>query len=304
MNQGKSPHTVSSYSSDLKQYFAFLEEEGIDDTDDIVYENIRDFISSQSEEKASTSLVRMAAAIRSFHSYLSFMYDVKEPSLNLSVHKNQHVLPVYCTKEEISQLMASFDDSRPREMMEHALLEMIYGCGLRVSEACRMKLNQVDLESGKVRVLGKGNKERIVPIPSGSEDILKQYLTTVRPLFLKKNSSLFFINHLGHPVDPRYVQRLLHQKNLELGFEKHITPHKLRHSYATHLLQNGADLRSIQEMLGHSDIETTEIYTHVQNREMFAAYNHFHPGETDGTDNFEDLKVGELKKHKHRKKDD
>jgi site-specific recombinase XerD len=299
VNEGRSPRTVSSYASDLRQYLAYLKEEGIEDTEDIVYENIRDFMSGQSEQKASSSQVRMAAAIRSFHSFVSFMYREDNPSLSLTVHKHEHVLPVYCTQEEVRKLMASFDDAKPEELLNHAILELIYACGLRVSEACSLDLNRVDLESNKLRVIGKGNKERIIPIPSGCEGLQKKYLTTVRPLFLKYSTNIYFINRLGHPVEPKYIQRLLHKKDLELGFTKHITPHKLRHSYATHLLQNGADLRSIQEMLGHSDIRTTEIYTHVQNRETFRAYDAFHPGETD-RDNLSDLKVGTLKKHKKK----
>ena len=142
-----------------------------------------------------------------------------------------------------------------------------------------MTLNRIDLESGMVRVLGKGNKERIVPIARGSISILKKYRDTVRPLWLRKPTGLFFINRLGHPVTSRSVELMLKSKCNEIGLKKHITPHKLRHSYATHLLQNGADLRSIQEMLGHSDIQTTEIYTHVQNQHMFDSYAKYFPAE-------------------------
>ena len=305
-SKGEGARTISSYTSDLRQYFAFLKEEGIDDTEEITYDNIRDFIAEQSSEKASASVVRMAAAIRSFHGFLAFMYDEEDPSLNLTVHKNQKVLPVYCTQEEISRLMASFDDTKPQQLLDHAILELIYACGLRVSEACNLQVNEVDLESGKVRVTGKGNKTRIVPIASGARDVLKQYFSVVRPLFLKKNSTRFFINRYGRNVNPEYVQRMLHQKDLELGFTKHITPHKLRHSYATHLLENGADLRSIQEMLGHANIKTTELYTHVANPHMVKEYTQYHPGETDDTNAFAGLKVGSLAdRHKKKKgKDD
>lgn len=301
VSQAKSTHTVSSYTSDLKQYLHYLEADGIEDTDDITYDEIRDFMQEESEQKASSSSARMAAAIRSFHSYLSFLFNKEDPSINLTVHKNQKVLPVYCTKEEIKALMTSFDDSDPRQLLDHAILELIYSCGLRVSEACSLDINRVDLETGKIRVLGKGNKERIVPIPSGAQGLQKKYLTEVRPLFCRRHSSIYFINALGRPVEPRYIQRLIARKDTELGFQKHITPHKLRHSYATHLLQNGADLRSIQEMLGHSDVGTTEIYTHIQNNEMFKAYNAYHPGETD-RDDFSNLKVKSLKE-RHSKKD-
>lgn len=294
VNEGKSRNTVAAYQSDLQQYAAFLEDAGIEDTEDIVYAYIEDFIASQQKRKSSASLSRMSAAIRSFHQFLAFLYDETDPSLNLQVRNAEHRLPVFCSVAEIQRLMNSFDDHQPAELMQHALLELIYACGLRISEAVSLDLNRVDLSSGKVRVLGKGGKERIVPIPSASVPLLKSYLSGVRPMFLKKKSNLFFLNRFGRKVTPQSVEILLQRKCAELGFKKHITPHKLRHSYATHMLQGGADLRSIQEMLGHSDIQTTEIYTHVQNRQMFDAYAKFHPGETD--QKLGDIRVKKLKK--------
>jgi len=257
-----------------------LSEHNVTDTAEITYQLIEQFITEQSTLKASSSVVRMAASIRSFHHDLAFMHNEADPSLNLEVHKSTNTLPVYCTVDEISQLMSSFDDTDPNQYMDHAILEAIYSCGLRVSEAVSLTLNRVDLDSGKVRVLGKGEKERIVPIPQGSISLLKYWRDVVRPVFLKAKTPLFFINRFGRRVTPRYVELMLQRKDVELGFTKHITPHKLRHSYATHMLQGGADLRSIQEMLGHSNIQTTEIYTHVQNRQMFTSYEKFHPGES------------------------
>ena len=280
VNEGRSPRTVSSYDEDLKQYSAFLSAHNVTDTAEITYQLIEQFITEQSTLKASSSVVRMAASIRSFHHDLAFMYNEADPSLNLEVHKSTNTLPVYCTVDEISQLMSSFDDTDPNQYMDHAIHEAIYSCGLRVSEAVSLTLNRVDLDSGKVRVLGKGEKERIVPIPRGSISLLMYWRDVVRPVFLRTKTPLFFINRFGRRVTPRYVELMLQRKDVELGFTKHITPHKLRHSYATHMLQGGADLRSIQEMLGHSNIQTTEIYTHVQNRQMFTSYEKFHPGES------------------------
>ena len=280
VNEGRSPRTVSSYDEDLKQYSAFFFFFYVTDTAEITYQLIEQFITEQSTLKASSSVVRMAASIRSFHHDLAFMYNEADPSLNLEVHKSTNTLPVYCTVDEISQLMSSFDDTDPNQYMDHAIHEAIYSCGLRVSEAVSLTLNRVDLDSGKVRVLGKGDKERIVPIPRGSISLLMYWRDVVRPVFLRTKTPLFFINRFGRRVTPRYVELMLQRKDVELGFTKHITPHKLRHSYATHMLQGGADLRSIQEMLGHSNIQTTEIYTHVQNRQMFTSYEKFHPGES------------------------
>ena len=282
VNEGKSPRTVSSYTEDLKQYFAWLEEKGIDDTDDITPFMIQDFIIDSSRDKASTTLARMAASIRSFHRDYAFMYDKEDPSRSLTVSRGVERLPVWCTEEEVAALMNSFDNSDPSQLMQHALLEMIYSCGLRVSEVTSLTMARVDLDSARLRVLGKGDKERIVPVARGSIPLLKQYRDVVRPLFMKKKTQLFFINRFGRRVTPRSVELLLENKCTELGFAKHITPHKLRHSYATHLLKGGADLRNIQEMLGHADISTTEIYTHVADSQLFEGYRKFHPAALEG----------------------
>ncbi len=281
INEGKSRRTGISYEEDLKQYIAWLKEEGISDTKKITSDMVEDFIVEQQRIKASSSIVRMASSIRSFHRDLAFMHDEKDPSLNLEVHKDTKTLPVFCTVDEINQLMGSFNDENPREYLDHAILEMIYACGLRVSEVTSLTLNRVDLDAGKCRVLGKGDKERIVPIPDGSIAFLKGYRDIVRPVFLKGKSILFFLNRFGRKITSKYVENLLAQKCNELNFKKHITPHKLRHSYATHMLQGGADLRTIQEILGHSNIATTEIYTHVQNRQLFDSYEKYHPGGSD-----------------------
>ncbi|MBR4455291.1 MAG: tyrosine recombinase [Solobacterium sp.] len=284
VNEGKSTRTVKSYESDLKQYISFLNDEGIKDTKKISSDLIEDFMVDQSMEKKGTSLSRMAAAIRSFHQYLSYMHNEADPSLNLEVHRGVKSLPVFATVDMIERLMSSFDDTNPQELFQHALLEMIYSCGMRVSEAVSLTVNRVDLDSRIIRILGKGNKERIVPLPSGSVSVIERYYQLVRPLYLKKKTNLFFINRFGRKVTRESVEKLMREKCAELGFQEHLTPHKLRHSYATHLLQGGADLRAIQEMLGHSDIRTTEIYTHVANRQMFQSYARFHPGNKDDTD--------------------
>jgi integrase/recombinase XerD len=277
VNEGKSPRTVESYGRDLRQYLGWLKKQGIADTEKIQTADIENFLVQQRQLKASRSLARMAASIRSFHHFLAFLYDEKDPSLNLEVHHGDATLPVYATVEEMNRLLSSFDDADPKQLLDHALLEMIYACGLRVSEACALTMNRVNLEAGLVRVLGKGNKERVVPIAKGSLPVLKKYCQIVRPVFLRKKSNLFFINAYGRPVTVRHVELLMENKCRELHIRKHLTPHKLRHSYATHLLQGGADLRSIQELLGHADIATTEIYTHVADKQLVEAYDRFNP---------------------------
>ncbi|MDD6681025.1 tyrosine-type recombinase/integrase [Galactobacillus timonensis] len=277
VNEGKSPNTIDNYGRDLRGYLAWLQQEKITDTDAISGGLIEQYLQAQKDVKAVRSIAREAAAIRSFHHYLAFVYDAKDPSVNIEVRHSEDDLPVYATRAEMDRLLSSFTDANPKEILDHALLEFIYACGLRVSEAVNLTLNRVNLEEGMVRVLGKGNKERLVPVPKGSVPVLKRYLEIVRPLFVKKPMAQFFVNSCGRPVTVRYVELLVREKCEEAGIDKHLTPHKLRHSYATHLLQGGADLRSIQELLGHADIGTTEIYTHVADKQLVDSYQKFNP---------------------------
>lgn len=277
VNEGKSPNTIDNYGRDLRGYLAWLQQEKITDTAAISGQLIEQYLQSQKDVKAVRSIAREAAAIRSFHHYLAFVYDAKDPSVNIEVRHSEDDLPVYATRAEMDRLLSSFTDANPKEILDHALLEFIYACGLRVSEAVNLTLNRVNLEEGMVRVLGKGNKERLVPVPKGSVPVLKRYLEIVRPLFVKKPMAQFFVNSCGRPVTVRYVELLVREKCEQAGIDKHLTPHKLRHSYATHLLQGGADLRSIQELLGHADIGTTEIYTHVADKQLVDSYQKFNP---------------------------
>lgn len=282
VNKGASRRTVDGYRRDVEHYVAWLNECGVEDTEDITPQMTEDYVDSIHRTKASATAARAAAAIRSFHQDLAFTHDEKDPSLTLEVHKGTSRLPVYCTQEEVRKLMDSFDDNDPVQLLDHAVLEIIYSCGLRVSEAVSLTLNRVDLDAGIVRVLGKGDKERIVPIAEGSIPLLRQWRDGQRPFWIVRRTPLFFLNAHGRKVTAKHVEEVLQRKCEELHFSKHITPHKLRHSYATHMLQGGADLRSIQEMLGHADIRTTEIYTHIENKHLFDAYSRFHPGSFGG----------------------
>jgi site-specific recombinase XerD len=173
--------------------------------------------------------------------------------------------------------MSVFDDEISQDLLDHTILETIYGLGLRVSECCNLKTNQINLTDGFVKILGKGNKERVIPIPDTTRRLMQQYASNLRGLWLKKSTNRFFINHLGKPIYSEYVEKMLRNTNIKAGIKKHLTPHKLRHSYATHLLEGGADLRVIQELLGHSDISTTEIYTHVESERLKESYLKAHP---------------------------
>lgn len=276
VSNGLQNNTVNSYISDLKHYFDYLEEEMIKDTTEIKTSHIERFLKDYDLSHANNSVNRMKVSIRSFHSFLSFKYDELDSSSNIKTKTSSKRLPIFCTKNEIEQIMSSFTDE-PIDLLNHALLETIYGLGLRVSECINLKVSDVNLEEGFVKVRGKGDKDRIIPIPIKTQEIMKLYYFNIRPIWLKKNKEYFFINRFSKPLYRGYVESMLKSIVQNLHLNEEITPHKLRHSYATHLLEGGADLRVIQELLGHSDISTTEIYTHVQNERLKESYLKFHP---------------------------
>lgn len=276
-SEGKAKLTVSAYSTDLKYYLDFMNNKGIFEVEDIKDVNIDDYVKTLNNEYKAKSINRKKVSIRNFHKYLNFKYNIKDPSVNVTVSKGEKRLPIYATKIEIDKLMCIFNDEIPEELFNHAILETIYGLGLRVSECCNLKTNQVNIDDGFVKIIGKGNKERVVPIPSNTLDVMKQYFMNVRPIWLKKSSNSFFINNKGRNIYSKYVENMLKNSIIEAGISKNLTPHKLRHSYATHLLEGGADLRVIQELLGHSDISTTEIYTHVDSERLKNSYLDAHP---------------------------
>ena len=275
--EGKADNTVKSYNRDLNKYREFLLDKGIDRVEKVTDRDIDKFVEYLNKNYASASINRMKTTVRNFHRYLNFKYDYNDPTLNLSVTKGEKRLPVYATIEEVDKLMGIFDDEVPKDLFNHAILESIYGMGLRVSECCNLRTSQVNLNDGFVKILGKGNKERLVPIPERTNDVLKRYYMNLRPLWLKKSTNRFFINSKGKPIYREYVEKMLQNSIIKADIDKHLTPHKLRHSYATHLLEGGADLRVIQELLGHSDISTTEIYTHVESQRLKDSYLKAHP---------------------------
>ncbi len=273
----KAAKTIQAYQRDINDYLNYLNNQGIHEIEEVIYKDIENYILSFQEILSENSIARKSSAIRSLHQFLSFKYEIDNPATYLAVRKKKKTLPIYCTMKEINQIMSFFNNEDPIDIFNHALLELIYACGLRVSECVNLRMNQVDLQSNLVRVMGKGEKERIIPIPKSSSMILQRYINLVRTVWNKKKQSLVFINQRGNHVTTEYVEIMIKYICNEVGIKKAITPHKLRHSFATHLLEGGADLRAIQELLGHSNIQTTEIYTHIQNKKKQESYEKFHP---------------------------
>lgn len=274
---GYSENTIVSYEHDLKLYLGALASQNVQNIEDVDALLIQGYFNELSEECSNATLNRHATAIRSFHHFLSDKYDMTDPSLSTSVRRVSRKIPVYATLEEIEKILQQLEDT-PKGMLYRTIFIVLYGCGLRISECLSLTLSQVNLETGYLRVLGKGNKERVVPVPEFTLKSIRYYIDTIRPLHAKKTSKTLFVSQKGKQVTSESVEKMLKYCCIQAGIAKPITPHKLRHSYATHLLDNGADLRAIQELLGHSSISTTEIYTHVQKDRLIEGYRKFHAG--------------------------
>lgn len=283
----KSLATIRSYESDLREYLTFMDERKIATIEDITHADIQDFLTSleqpQPEKdhpmmpRKTSSLNRMITSIHMFHRYLSMTYPkLSNPSTHIRGRKKGMKLPLYFNPDDIANLLDSFDES-DQGLFEKAILELLYGCGLRVSELCSLTLNQMHLEQGFLRVIGKGDKERMVPMHEQCVKALRKYLEVVRIHWEKKRSSYVFINHLGNPLTRQYVHTLIKKKLKEQQLDERLSAHSFRHSFASHLLDGGADLRVVQELLGHHDIATTQIYTHIQDKRLKNAYEAFHP---------------------------
>ena len=282
----KSLATIRSYESDLKEYLTYLKEHDIMIVEDITYPDIQSFLgelSSPVQEEGkplirkTSSLNRMITSIHMFHRYITMSYPhILDPSTHIRGRKKNIQLPLYFNPQDITKLLDSFDQS-DQGIFQKALLELLYGCGLRVSEVCSLTLNQIHLDQGFLRVIGKGDKERMIPMHERSIHALRDYLELVRVHWEKKRSPYVFLNRLGHPLTRQFVHTMIKDKLKEQQLDERLSAHSFRHSFASHLLDGGADLRVVQELLGHSDIATTQIYTHIQNKRLKNAYTTFHP---------------------------
>ena len=272
--ENRSANTVSSYGNDLKRYEDYLNGSGIEDVEDISLLTIQEYIGCCLNDLARSSVVHMMTSLRGFHNHLFINYNIPSPIGSFSIRKNQDHLPLFLNEDDVEKLLQSCDESDPKGCFQRLILQLIYVSGLRVSELCGLQIRQVNLMHSQLRIIGKGSKERIVLINEETTELMNRYFTEIRPKFnRRKNNSLFFINHLGNPLNRQYVFALIKKKAEELDLNADISPHTLRHSFATHMLASGADLRSVQQLLGHSDISTTQIYTHVQNEQLRKAYD-------------------------------
>ncbi len=278
------PNTISSYVSDVEVYLMYLEDTLlIDDPNLITEDSVTKFLLSLKKKKFSTtSISRYLSSIKSFHKFLSKDgLTKKNVTLQISSPKIDKKLPVVLTIEEVSKLLDSIKGDKPLDLRNEAMFELIYACGFRVSELVNLKINNLHLTSKMIQVIGKGAKERLVPVNDYAIKVLRKYLLEARPLLLKdaKDSGFIFLNNNGQVLSRVGFFKLLKNLAKQAGIEKEISPHTLRHSYATHLLEAGVDLRYIQELLGHEDISTTQIYTHLSLAKVKEVYKTAHPRE-------------------------
>lgn len=282
VERGLSRNTVSAYCSDLRNLRAFLSERGISSWNDPDREILLDFLDSlRDNDMETTSIARHLAAIRMFFRYLAGEKLVdRDPTLLLDSPKLWRVLPDHLSLSEVDALLAVFPEKGDAlELRNRAILHLLYASGLRVSELTSLKVGDVSFETGMVRVKGKGSKERIVPIAPAVLKLLLRYLRTAREelVYLVPLSPYFFVSHHSRKLNRERIWAIIKDAAFAAGISKNIYPHTLRHSFASHLLANGADLRVIQEMLGHADIGTTEIYTHVDRGRLASIHQKFHP---------------------------
>ena len=273
-----STNTIESYSNDLNKLSDFLTPKSISATK-VRLNDLKDFITSISEILSETSQSRIISAIKSFYKFLLIENLIQtDPSENLVSPKIGRKLPNVLTIEEINLIINSVESNNVG-IRNRAIIEIIYGCGLRVSELTNLLLSNLLLKQGYIKIVGKGNKERLSPIGSLATDSLNDFLTNVRPT-LKINdkfSDHVFINNRGTSLSRSMIFKMIKKYTLKANIDKDISPHSLRHSFATHLVEGGANLRAVQEILGHSSITTTEIYTHLDSDYLRSNLVEYHP---------------------------
>lgn len=281
IERGLSANTIQNYTFDIHRLCHYLEEYKINVSPvQISAETLQQFIYHISKELNARSQARIISGLKSFFSYLIFEdYRSDDPLALIEAPRIGRKLPDTLSMAEIDALIAAIDLSKPEGERNRAMLETLYGCGLRVSELTDLKISDLFFEEGFIKVTGKGNKQRFVPISATTQKYIEIYRNAVRThLLIKKGSEdTLFLNRRGNKLTRAMVFTIIKDLAREIKLDKKISPHTFRHSFATHLLENGADLRSIQIMLGHESITTTEVYVHLDRRHLTQVVNRFHP---------------------------
>ena len=272
-----SPHTLTNYQRQLVRIIAILRDAGIQQWQQVTPSVVRYVLAQSSKQDGlkEKSLALRLSALRRFLSYLVYQGQLKvNPAVGISAPKQAKHLPKNIDTDQVQQLLAN-DSKEPIDIRDRAMIELFYSSGLRLSELQGLNLNSINLRVREVRVIGKGNKERIVPLGRYASHAIQQWLK-VRLLFNPKDEALF-VSQLGNRMSTRTIQMRLERWGIRQGLNSHLNPHKLRHSFATHMLEAGSDLRAVQELLGHSHLSTTQIYTHLNFQHLADVYDAAHP---------------------------
>jgi integrase/recombinase XerD len=275
-------NTCAAYGRDLRFFAEFLGKRGVSESADVTRAEIDAYLGEEREEgKKSTTRARRMAAIRMWLKFLKERrYIRKNPAELIDAPKKAKALPKVLSEEETFRMLDAVSGKDPRELRDRAMLEVMYGCGLRVSELCALSTDDIIADGELLRVLGKGSKERVVPIGKAAGRALTDYFASARDVFTKGDPSVttVFVTRLKKPFTRQAVFKMIKERATAVGIDpKRISPHVLRHCFASHMLQHGADIRAIQELLGHADIGTTQIYTHVDTHRFGELHRRFHP---------------------------
>jgi integrase/recombinase XerD len=281
VEKGYSKNTIDAYRNDLSQFVRFLEEQMVSSWNEVTKERLTAFILEMKDREYSSSTVaRKVAAVRAFlHFLVSEGVVHEDPSANLDSPSVTKRLPRPISPDEIEALLAApYAEDNPRAIRDRALLELLYATGMRVTEVVSLEVEDVNLASAAVRCFGKGSKERIIPIYPKAVEALEFYLERGRPPLLKRlDEKALFVNHRGERLTRQGLWLIIKRYVKQIGINELVTPHTLRHSFATHMLNGGADLRNVQKLLGHANISTTQIYTQVSSKHLREVYDESHP---------------------------
>ncbi|MCR5462056.1 MAG: site-specific tyrosine recombinase XerD [bacterium] len=279
VNKHLSNNSIESYITDLTKYIDFLKKKyEVKDLSDITNEMVKKYV--QSLKKGgfeSSSISRKISAIKAFHKYISNDLGITNVTVNLKKPKKEEKLPIVLSLEEINMMFDTIKTNEPLDLRNRCMLEFLYGSGLRISELLALNTENISLHKKELHVIGKGNKERIVPLSDMAIDAFSKWMSKGKSHIKTKNNNLLFVNKNGEKLTRQGVWKLIKQIAKDAGITKEISPHTLRHSFATHLLNNGFNLRYVQFLLGHKDISTTQIYTHITTDKLRESYLSCHP---------------------------
>jgi len=282
LERSLSANSIKAYTEDIQRFLHFMRDKKYDlSVDAIVHEHMKEFVQWLSENKTSAATQsRVISGIRTFYKYLLLENIVSNnPTELLEMPKTGRKLPDVLSVQDIDSLIQAIDMSSNEGHRNRAILEVMYSCGLRVGEAVNLKISDLFFDTGFVRVIGKGNKQRLIPIGSVAMKFVDRYRKEIRPHQKMKKGfeDYLFLNNRGRKLTTVMIFIIIKNLARDSGMKKHVSPHTFRHSFATHLVENGADLRAVQEMLGHESITTTEIYTHLDRKYLRDTIEKFHP---------------------------